>query len=71
MTSDGKLYAPERVNQIVRERYEISKRINTSYADTGKISVKERMLLLQFIKEDIEHDNEVMQEARNKANMKR
>ena len=29
------------------------------------------MLLLQFIKEDIEHDNEVMQEARNKAKMKR
>ena len=67
MTSDGKLYAPERFNQIVRERYEISKRINTSYADTGKISVKERML----IKDDIEHDNEIMQEARNKAKMKR
>lgn len=71
MTYDGRLYAPERFKQIVKERYEISKRINTSYNELGEITPKERQLLLQFIKEDIEHDNKVMEQAKQKAKSKR
>lgn len=67
MTSDGEIYATKRFDQIVRERYEISKRINTSYEDTGKITVKERALILQFIEEDIKHDNKVIEQAQQKA----
>lgn len=67
MTSDGEIYATKRFDQIVKERYEISKRINTSYEDTGKITVKERALILQFIEEDIKHDNKVIEQAQQKA----
>lgn len=67
MTSDGEIYATKRFDQIVRERYEISKRINTSYEDTGKITVKERALILQFIEEDIKHDNKVIEQAQQKS----
>ena len=68
MTSDGRIFATERFNQIIRERFEISKRIHTSYNELGEITPKERQLLLQFIKEDIEHDNKVIQQSINKSN---
>ena len=67
MTSDGRLFAPERFKQIVKERYEISKRINSSYNDIGEITPRERSLLLQFIEEDIKHDNKIIEQARDKA----
>lgn len=62
MTSDGKLYAPLRFEQIVEERYQISKHINTSYADLGKITPTERKYLLEFIKRDLEHEQKLIQE---------
>ena len=70
MTSDGQLYAPVRFQQIVEERYQISKHIHTSYGELGNITPTERQYLLHFIKRDIEHDNELiakkMQELNNK-----
>lgn len=60
MTSDGRLYAPLRFKQIVEERYQISKHINTSYTDTGSISPTERNYLLEFIKRDLEHEQELI-----------
>ena len=62
LTSDGKLYAPLRFEQIVEERYQISKHINTSYADLGKITPAERKYLLEFIKRDLEHEQQLIQE---------
>lgn len=71
LTSDELLYAPERFKQIVRERYEISKRINTSYNDLGKITPRERNLLLEFIKSDIEHENKIKQRASEQLKSRR
>lgn len=71
LTNKGTPYAPERFKQIVRERYEISKRINTSYNDLGLITPRERSLLLQFIDEDIKHENKVIEDLRQQAKGKR
>ena len=60
MTSDGRPYAPLRFKQIVEERYQISKHINTSYSDTADISPTERSYLLEFIKRDLEHEQELI-----------
>lgn len=70
LTADGKLYAPQRFNEIVKEKYEISKRIHTSYNELGEITPKERTLLLQFINEDIQHDNSVKEQIIKEQNNK-
>jgi len=59
LTSDGKPYGPVRYEQIVEERYLISKHIHTSYFDLGKITPIERKYILEFIRRDLEHENEV------------
>lgn len=61
-TSDGQLYAPVRFKEIVEECYHISKHTNTSYKDLMTITPTERLYLLHFIKEDIEHKNKIIQE---------
>lgn len=66
LTSDGRPYAPERYKQIVMERYQITKRIHTSYNDLAQITPRERELLLEFIKDDIEHDNKIYEQMSNK-----
>ena len=66
MTDDGRPYAPERYKEIVRERYEISKRINTSYNDLAHVTPTERNYLMQFILEDIEHENKIIEQANSK-----
>ena len=70
MTTDGKPFAPERYKQIVEERYQISKRIHTSYTELGSITPREREILLDLIREDIEHDNKIVQEAQQKRDAK-
>jgi hypothetical protein len=69
LTSDGRLYGPERFKEIVKERYLISKQVNTSYEELGDITPLERKYLLGFIKEDLERKQELVQEAeaRNKT----
>lgn len=59
LTFDGRPYAPERYQQIVEERYIISKHIHTSYHDVGDISPTERKYLLEFIRKDLERENEI------------
>lgn len=50
---DGKSpYGPYRFEQLVRERFLISKHLNTSYPDTGKITPRERAYLISFLEED-------------------
>ena len=63
-TSDGEPFGPVRYAQIVEERYLISKYINTSYLDLGKISYVERQYLLNFIHRDKEREREIIEQAK-------
>ena len=63
LTSDGKPYAPTRYAEIVEERYLISKFIHTSYGDLSEVTPLERKYLLQYIKRDIERENEIKRKA--------
>lgn len=65
-TNDGRLYAPVRFKEIIRELFEISKRINTSYNDLQKITPIERKYLLEFILEDNERQNRLIEESKHK-----
>ena len=65
MTINGKPYAPERFQEIIEERYQISKRIHTSYNELGEVTPREREMLLKLIARDIVHDNDVMKNLLN------
>ena len=67
MTPEGKPYAPIRYREIVKERYIISNYTHTSYEDLKGVTPLERKYLIDFIKEDIEHDNELKRKAIEKA----
>lgn len=68
LTSDGRPYGPVRYQQIVEERYQISKHINTSYSDLGEVTPLERRYLLEFVKRDLEEKNKIIQEQMKKSN---
>ena len=68
-TFDGKPYGPVRYEQIVEECYMISKRIHTSYNDLKQISPLERTYLLQFIRRDIERENELREKRQAELNV--
>lgn len=70
LTSDGKPYGPYRYEQIVEECYAISKRIHTSYNDIKQITPLERTYLLQFIRKDLERENELREQQQAKINSK-
>ena len=57
-TSEGKLYAPERLKSIIHERYIITCNCNTSYSDTVDITPTERTYLLEFIADDLRKKKE-------------
>ena len=63
---DGTNLGSEQYEIIVKERYLISKRLNTSYSDTGDISVHERRLLLKYIADEINQEQEQMEQHRQK-----
>ena len=65
-TSDGQPYGPERFKRIAKERYLISKYINTSYTDTSEITPTEREYLMEFILEDKQNEQEQIRAARSK-----
>lgn len=64
LTSDGKPYGPYRYKQIVKERYWISKNINTSYNDAGKLTPTEREYLLEFIADEIKQTNKLIEQRK-------
>ena len=70
LTSDGKPYAPIRWKQIVKERFFISKNINTSYLDTGKITPRERAYLLEFIHDEAVKTREYLDNIKTKSQRK-
>lgn len=63
----GKPLGPIEFERIAKERYFISRRLNTSYIDTGQITVLERNLLLKFISEEIAEEEKLLNEARENA----
>jgi len=70
LTSNGKPYGPHRYKEIVEECYAITKRINTSYNELKEITPLERIYLLQFIRRDLERENEIREEQQAKINGK-
>ena len=65
-TSDGKPFAPEQFKAIIKDRYLISKNMNTSYSDVGEITPTERAYLMQLLIEDAEKQAEIIDKLQNK-----
>ena len=63
MTSDGKPYGPRRLSEIIEERYQISKHLNTSYNDVGEMTPTEREYVLRCIANDIQQQNEMIRKS--------
>lgn len=70
LTKEGKPYGPHRFKELVRERYLISKNINTSYNDIGRITPREREYIIQFIADEIKRSKELIDQQKQKANKK-
>lgn len=70
LTKEGKPYGPYRFKELVRERYLISKNINTSYNDIGRITPKEREYIIQFIADEIKRSKELIDQQKANANKK-
>lgn len=67
-TKDGKPYGPIRYEEIVRERYLISKSIHTSYLDTGKLTPLERKYIIGYMLDEMKKQEEQIKEMREKSN---
>lgn len=61
---DGKPYGPIRYKEIVKERYMITKNLNTSYTDVGKITPRERLYLMEFIADEIQKTKELAEQRK-------
>lgn len=62
--SDGTPYGPVRFKNIVRERYFISKKCNTSYLDVGQMTPLERGYVMEFILDEIEKEKQALDESK-------
>ena len=69
-TKDGKPYGPIRYEELVRERYLISKTIHTSYTDTGKLTPTERNYILHYMLDEMRQQQEKIKELKEKGNRK-
>lgn len=56
------------MNNIIQEKYQISKRINTSFTELDDITPVERKSLLKLILKDLEEQKRIMDAAKNKGN---
>lgn len=68
LTKDKKPYGPARYKEIVQERYFISKNINTSYNDIGKITPAEREYLIEFIVDEQKQTKKKLDEMKQQRN---
>ena len=70
LTRDGKPFGPIRYEELVKERYLISKMINTSYRDTGKLTPLERKYIVKYIVDEwnkkAEQEKEQLEKLKNK-----
>ena len=64
---DGTPYGPQRFKDIVRERYFISKKCNTSYNEVGEITPQERKYLIEFILDELEKEKQAIEQAKSKT----
>lgn len=71
LTKDGKPYGPIRYKQIVKDRYWISKNINTSYKDVGQMTPIEREYLLEFISDEIKQTNALLEQKKKELTNKK
>ena len=55
------------MNNIIQEKYQISKRIHTSFTELDNITSVERKALLKLILKDLEEQKRIMDAARNKV----
>jgi len=60
LTSNGEPYGPHRYREIVKERYYIAKQGNISYIETGKMTPMERELILEYILEDLQMQQNII-----------
>ena len=68
-TRDGKPYGPVRYEELVRERYLISKRANISYSESGKLTPTERKYITKYVVDEINKEKELTEQYRsNKRN---
>lgn len=56
------------MNNIIREKYQISKRIHTSFTELDDITPLERKALLKLILKDLEEQRRIVESARLKGN---
>lgn len=55
------------MNNIIQEKYQISKRIHTSFTELDNITAIERRALLKLILKDLEEQKRIMDAAKNKV----
>lgn len=70
-TNDGKPYGPIRYKEIVKERYLLSKNMNTSYNELGQITPTERKYLMEFLIEEIKESKKAMEEKKRELSNKK
>ena len=66
LNDDGTPYGIERFKNIVRERYFISKKCNTSYLDVGYMTPLERKYVIGFILDEIEKEKDELDKIKQK-----
>lgn len=64
LTKDGKPYGPLRYEEIVKERYIISKNIHTSYSELGKITPLERKYILKYLFDEAKQRDEQLKKMK-------
>lgn len=57
-------YGQERFKELMKERYLLTKHLNISYLDTGKISPTERTYLMQFLSDDFEREKTLIEQQK-------
>ena len=63
---NGEPYGPFRYREIAKERYLISKHINTSYTDLGSVTPLERRYLLEFVVESSKAERELLDQMKDR-----
>lgn len=64
LTSDGKPYASERFNEIVKQCYLISKNCNTSYTDILSITPREREMLIDIVSAELKKQHDALKKLK-------
>lgn len=55
------------MNNLIQEKYQISKRIHTSFTELDDITSVERKALLKLIVKDLEEQKRILDAAKNKV----